>query len=230
MYAAMDIPKAGVFAIRKEQTTMKKFFALIMAVAMMLSCTALADELLAYNYESNVEDWAGKWTLVGAYIGEDFAEEYEVGTSGMIAVKENAIEIEITLDLDGSANDPAGVLVDTANYYHAHVYDLEGTLTFADYADETYTIKSAWDQWPNTTVRGENDGDFNMGPAKTKIKGDDETLHWAEITGVEIEDQDDMKYIGTTADGQLFICYADKNVAKKDEAIGFAYIFNKVAE
>lgn len=211
---------------------MKKFFVLMMAAMMLLSCTAMADELLAYNYESNVEDWQGKWTLVGAYIGEEFAEEYEVTTSGMIPVKENAIAIEITLDLDGSANDPAGVLVDTANYYHAHVYDLVGTLTFAEEIGDAdaYSIKSAWDQWPNTVVRGENDGDFNMGPAKTKIKGGDETLHWAEITGVEIEDMDDMKYIGTNAEGQLFICYADKNVAKKDDAIGFAYIFEKVVE
>ena len=111
---------------------MKKFLVLIMTAVMMLSCTALADELLAYNYESNVEEWQGKWTLVGAYIGEEFAEEYEVSTSGMLPVKENAITIEITLDLDGSANDSAGVLVDTANYYHAHVYDLAGTLTFAE--------------------------------------------------------------------------------------------------
>ncbi len=210
---------------------MKKFLVVIMAAVMMLSCTAMADELIAYKYDTDVTDWEGQWTLVGAYIGEEFAEEYEVGTFGMLEnVKQGAITIDVVLDLDGSANDPAGVLVDTANYYHAHVNDLNGTLTFAaELGDEdVYTVKSAWDQWPNNVVRGEGDGDFGKGPAKTKVKGDDETLHWVEITGVEIEDMDDMKYIGMTTEGQLLLCYADKNVAKKDEAIGFGYIFDKV--
>ena len=34
-----------------------------------------------------------------------------------------------------------------------------------------------------------------------------------------------MKYIGVNTAGQLILCYADDNVAKKDGDVGFAYIF-----
>ncbi len=236
---------------------MKKLFALIMAIVMMLSCAALAETaatddaavdttevvvsiwekdlaaVVTYNYESIIDDWAGPWTLVAAYIGEDYADEYEVDcTPGLLAVPENALIVEIELLLDASANDPSGVLVDTANYYHCHAYDIAGTLTFApEYAGEEaepYTLASIWDQWPNNVVRGEGDGDFNMGPAKTNIRAEDETLFWAALTGIEIEDMDEMKYIGLTQEGYLMICYADKNIAKQEQDVGIAYIFERV--
>ena len=107
---------------------------------------------------------------------------------------------------------------------------LLGTLTFSKEIapdDEPYTVKSAWDEWPNNVIRGENDGDFNYGPAKTHVKGEEDDLYWAAITGVEVEDMDEMKYIGMNKAGQIILCYADDNVAKKDGDVCFAYIFER---
>ena len=219
---------------------MKKFLAVLMVV-LMLPCIAMADDLLSadpaevmtFDRASHGTAWEGKWSLIGAYIGEEFAEEYEVETSGMLPVTAGAVTVVLSTELDASANDKQlGTMVDIASYIHAHVHDLAGVLTFAeDLGDaEEYTVKSAWDEWPNNVVRGENDGDFNYGPARTHVKGEDETLHWAEITGVEIEDMDEMKYIGVNTADQLILCYADDNVAKKDGEVGFAYIFERVVE
>ncbi|MDO5299850.1 MAG: hypothetical protein Q4F18_10515 [Clostridia bacterium] len=216
---------------------MKKFFGLLVAVAMLFSCAALAesavleadiDDVVTFNRESHVTEWEGSWVLAAAYIGEDFAEEYDVDATGLIAVVPNAITMELATILDASANDPQlGTMVDVASYIHGHTHDLSGTMTIsADIADgETYTVKSAWDEWPNNVIRGEDDGDFNYGPAKTHVKGDDDTVHFTEITGVEIEDMEDFKYIGMNNAGQIVLCYSDDNVAKKDGEIGFAYIF-----
>lgn len=220
---------------------MKKFLAVLMLAVMLVPCVATAEDILSadpaevmtFNRESHVTDWEGKWTLAAAYVGEEFAEEYEVDTTGMIAVTPGAINVEITTILDATANDKQlGTMVDVASYIHGHTHDLAGTMTFAaDLGDtEEYTIKSAWDEWPNNVIRGENDGDYNYGPAKTHVKGEDETLHWTEITGVEIEDMDEMKYIGVNNADQLILCYADDNVAKKDGEVGFAYIFVRAAE
>ncbi len=225
---------------------MKKLVALLLVV-LMLPCVVLAEdaakdilsadptEVMTFNREVRVTEWEGKWELVAAYVGEEFAEEYGVDTTGLIAVVPGAATLELTPILDGSANDKElGTMVDVASYIHAHVYDLAGSLTFsAEIADEDdtepYTVKSAWDEWPNNVVRGEGDGDFNYGPAKTHVKGEnDDTLYWDKITGVEIEDIDGMKYIGLNTAGQLILCYADDNVAKKDGEVGYAYIFQRV--
>lgn len=218
---------------------MKKYLALLMLAVLLIPCVALAEsdilsadpeEVMTFNRESHVTEWEGTWVLAAAYIGEDFADEYDVDTTGLIAVVPNAITVELTTILDASANDKQlGTMVDVASYIHGHTHDLAGTMTFsADIADdEPYTIKSAWDEWPNNVIRGENDGDFNYGPAKTHVKGDEDTLYWAEITGVEIEDMEDMKYIGVNNAGQLILCYSDDNVAKKDGEVGFAYIFER---
>lgn len=215
---------------------MKKLFALLLAAVLLVPCFALAEDLLSadpeelmtFDRSSHVTDWEGKWVLAAAYVGEDFAEEYDVAVTGIIPVKENAATLEITTILDASANDKQlGTMVDVASYIHGHTHDLAGVLTFsADITDdEPYTVKSAWDEWPNNVIRGENDGDFNYGPAKTHVKGEEDDCHWEDITGVEIEDIEEMKYIGVNTDGQLILCYADDNVAKKDGDVGFAYIF-----
>ena len=222
---------------------MKKIVALFLFAVLLLPCLALAESdilsadpevLMTFDRESHVTDWQGKWVLVAAYVGETFAEDYEVETSGLLPVVENAITLEITAELDASANDKQlGTMVDVASYIHAHVHDLVGTMTFsADIApdEEPYTVKSAWDEWPNNVIRGENDGDFNYGPAKTHVKGDDDTAHWVDITGVEIEDMDEIEFIGMNTSGQLILCYADDNVAKKDGEVGYAYIFERVTE
>lgn len=209
---------------------MKKILALALALVMIacaaIACAEIADleTALTFDRESHVTSWEGKWVLVAAYVGEDFADEYDVETTGLIEV-EPVITIELSTILDATANDKTlGTMVDVASYIHGHTHDLAGVLTLND---EEYTIKSAWDEWPNNVIRGENDGDFNYGPAKTHVKGDDETLAWAEITGVEIEDMEDFKFIGVGKEGHLILCYSDDNVAKKDGEIGFAFIFER---
>lgn len=229
---------AGVPGTEKECIHMKKLFVLLVAAVMLLSCVAFAEDvdieaMTTFNRESNVTEWEGTWVLTAAYIGEEFAEEYDVETSGLLTVVPNAITLEIAALLDASANDPQlGTMVDVASYIHAHTYDLSGTMTIsAEIAEEDpYTVKSAWDEWPNNVIRGENDGDFNYGPAKTHVKGEDDSVHFTDITGVEIEDMEDFKYIGMNNAGQIVLCYSDDNVAKKDGEIGFAYIFDRVAE
>lgn len=229
---------------------MKKFLALVMAVAMMLSCTAFAepilladfgdpDELMVYNREQYkqypVEDWAGDWVLVAAYVSEAFIEEfeYEDVTAGFYAVPENAIIMNVNPLYDASNTDPlgSGPIVDMANYYHCHTYDLEGTLTFAEQFGEAepYTFANKWEEWIYT-VRGEQDGDFNAGPCKTYFKGEDKDfLRWVDVTGLDFEDMEDMKYIGMNNNGQMVICSASKNIVTNEKAdIFLAYIFEKV--
>lgn len=225
---------------------MKKFLALVMVAAMMLSCAAFAEptlladygteNTLVYNKEiteaAHVTAWAGEWTLVAAYMSEDAIEEFEFEgvEAGFYAVPENAVILTLEALLDASANDPAtGPIVDQANYWHAHTHDLAGVLVFPeDLCEDEFTVKSTWDEW-NNTVRGEQDGDFNYGPAKTHIKGDDDFLFWNELTGFDFEEIEEFKYIGINADGQIIICSATKNIVNNDKAvIMFAYIFDKV--
>lgn len=216
---------------------MKKFLALIMAAMMLLSCVAFAEEAkdpmeidraITTKLETN---WVGEWTLSAAWMGEEFIEDFGVEgvEAGLIEVKPGAITMTIEALLNHCASDKSlGQIVDQAAYLHAHVYCLNGTITFADYPDEEYTIKNEWDEF-GYVVRGEMDGDFNYGPAKTHVKGDDDLLHWTEITGVDYEDQEEVKYIFMNTSGQLVLCYAEKNLTKeKNNTIGFAYIFDKV--
>lgn len=216
---------------------MKKFLALIMAAAMLLSCVAFAEESvnpveIDRTLESRLElAWIGDWTLSAAYIGEEFIDEFGVEgvEPGLLTVTPGAITMTINAELDHCASDRAlGQIVDQGAYLHAHVYCMLGTMAFAGYEDEEYKLESSWDEWAYV-VRGEMDGDFNYGPAKTHIKGDDDLLHWAEITGVEVEDMEEMKYIFINTSGQLVLCYAEKNLTKeKNNTVGVAYIFDKV--
>ncbi len=226
---------------------MKKILALVMAVAMLLSCAAFAEEAEVKNpmevdraAEASLEKaWVdpetltAEWTLVNAWIGEDFIDDYEVEgvEPGLIAVAPGTATMTITAILNECANDPStGPVVDQASYIHAFTYCMEGKLVFAAHEDEAYTWLTHWNEWAYV-VRGENDGDFNCGPAKISIRGEDELLYWTEITGVDYEDQEEMKYMFINTSGQLVLCYADKNIvsnAKNEKTIGIAYIFDKV--
>ena len=187
------------------------------------------DDVLSFDRESPVTDWEGDWVLAAAYIGEDYADENSIETFGLLAVPEAAVKMTVKAVLDGSATgSDAGVMVDQAAYLHAHVYDMEASLTFAEeIADEEATLKLPWDGWL-FTVRGENDGDFNMGVGKlSKVGAEDKSLYFTKITGVESEEIDDenMKYVGMNENGQLIVCYSDDNMVKKDGDVAFAYIF-----
>ncbi len=220
---------------------MKKFVSLLLilllAFAVMVPA-ALADnalleadveEVTTFDRTSPVTDWEGEWVLAAAVIGEDYADENDIDTTGLIAVPEGSVKMSVAALLDASASgSDAGVMVDQASYLHAHVYDMEATVTFAeDITDEEATLKLPWDGWL-FTVRGENDGDFNMGVGKlSKVGADDKSLYFTKVTGVASEEIDDenMKYVGMNEAGQLIVCYSDDNLVKKDGEVAFGYIF-----
>ena len=235
---------------------MKKFLAMIMAVMMLLACAAAEEAKnpveidrgldarlnLAWAWEVTEENPAkaelpkalkGEWTLASAYIGEDFIDEFEIEgvEAGVIAVTPGAITLTIEALLDHCASDASlGQITHQGNYWHDHVYCMAGEMVFAAYPDEEYTLKSNWDEF-SYDARGEMEGDYNYGPAKTKVKGDDDLLHWTELTGIDYEDQEEMKYIFMNTSGQLVLCYADKNITNEKygaEYVGIAYIFDKV--
>lgn len=179
----------------------------------------------------NPETLTADWTLTAAWIGEDFINHYYIDDveAGLISVTPGAITMTINAELDHCASDPSlGQITNQADYWHDHVFCMNGTLTFANHANETYTIKSEWDEF-DYDARGEMKGDYNYGPAKTHLKGDDDFLHWTEITGINYENQEKMKYIFLNTSGQLVLCYAEKNIVNaKNSTIGIAYIFDKV--
>ena len=220
---------------------MKKLFSLLVALVLVLNIgMVLAEEapvvdpetVFDFNRESHVTTWEGEWVLVGAYIGEDFADECDIDVSGLIAVPENAITMTVAALLDNSATgSDEGVMVDQGNYWHAHVYDMLATLTFAeDITDETAELLLKWDGW-EYVVRGEGDGDFNKGIGQlSKISADDKSLYFTAVTGVESEDIDDekVKYVGMNNSDQLIVCYCEKNLIKNDVEVAFGYIFARV--
>ncbi|MBR1686057.1 MAG: hypothetical protein IJ708_13060 [Clostridia bacterium] len=219
---------------------MKKFLSVLLTLCLMLPVLALgeavvdADTVMDFDRESPVTDWVGNWTLVAAYIGEEYAEDNDIEVNGVIAVPENAVKISVEALLDASATgSDAGVMVDQAAYLHAHVYDMEAKVTFSeDITDDEATLKLPWDGW-QYTVRGENDGDFNMGVGKlSKVSADDKSLYFTKVTGVESEEIDDenMKYVGMNTAGQLIVCYSEENLVKKDVEVAFAFIFVRDAE
>ena len=212
---------------------MKKIFALLLAGVMLVGCAAaaVADDVLEFvtegseNTNSFVEGWAGEYKLVGYYVGETFAEDNDVKTTGVVELESDAV-LNLVANLDGSATgSDAGVMVDQAAYYHAHVYDADATLTVGD---EEYEVKCPWDGWI-FEVPGEGVCNYvsSIGKLSKAVKGD----VFMELTGEDNEAFDEnMKYIGMTTEGQLIICYADANLCKKGngEEIGFALIFAPV--
>lgn len=212
---------------------MKKIFALLLAAVMVLGCAsaALADEVLVFVTEgtettnSFTEAWAGEYKLVAYYVGEEFAEENEVETVGLVEL-ESEVALTVEANLDGSATgSSAGVMVDQAAYYHAHVYDVDGKLTVGD--DEV-VIKCPWDGW-TFEVPGEGVCNYTsaIGKLSKAVKGET----FMEITGEENEAfEENMKYIGVTEDGMLVIAFSESNLCKKgnDEEIGFALVFAPV--
>ncbi len=221
---------------------MKKILALVMAVAMLLSCAAFAEEAkdpmeVDRSLEArlnlawvNPEILTQEWTLTAAYISEDFIEEFELEdvTAGLIPMAPGTATMVINAEKNHCASDKAlGQITDQANYWHDHVYCMNGTIVFSAYEDEKYTLKSEWNEW-TYEARGEMDGDYNYGPAKTKVKGDDDFLYWNELVGVDCQEEE-MKYIFMNTSGQLVLCATDGNiVTNPKKAIFFAYIFDKV--
>lgn len=209
---------------------MKKVFSLMLATLMLVGCVAaaMADEVLEFVTEGSegtnsfVEGWAGEYTLVGYYVGEEFAEEYEIETTGLIEL-ESEVTLSVAANLDGSATgSDAGVMVDQAAYYHAHVYDVDAVLAVGE---DEIEIKCPWDGWTyEVPAEGVCNYVSSIGKLSKAVKGD----VFMEITGEDNDAFDEnMKYIGMTVDGQLVICFSESNLCKKgnDEEIGFALIF-----
>ena len=224
---------------------MKKFLSLLLAAMMLLSCVALAENILdadpekvmTFDRKVPVTDWEGEWVLVAAYIGEDYADENDIETTGLIAVPEKAATMTVKAVLDGSATgSDAGVMVDQAAYIHTHVYDIEATLQFdASITEDTAALKLPWDGWDWTkdeewTGWTEGSSYTSKGVGKlSKVSAEDKSLFFCKVTGVESEEiaDENMKYMGMNEDGQLIVCYSDDNMVKKDGDVGFAYIFVK---
>jgi len=181
---------------------------------------------------AHVTSWVGEWVLVAAYLSEGGIEEYDLDAEeGFYAVPENAVFLNLEALYDASANDPSGPLVDVANYFHAHCYDMNGTITLPEDIDEDgYKVKNVWSDWASN-VRGNADGDFNFGPAKVTIKGEDDYIYWNELTGFDFDEIEEFKFIGMNLDGQIVITACEKNpVTKPDTDVWFALVFDKVAE
>ncbi|MBR6667215.1 MAG: hypothetical protein IKL25_02455 [Clostridia bacterium] len=179
---------------------------------------------------AHVTSWAGEWVLVAAYVSEGGLEEYDLeGEAGFYAVPADTMFLTLEPAYDASANDPSGPLVDVANYFHAHCYDLNGKITLPEDIDEDgFKVKNVWSDWASN-VRGNADGDFNFGPAKVTIKGDDDYLYWNELTGFDFEEIEEFKYIGMNLDGQIVIAACEKNpVTKPDTEVWFALVFDRV--
>lgn len=198
-----------------------------------------ANVFAAYAGTAHASNWIGQWELVAAYISEDFIDENDVedAEAGFIVPKmDKAVLMTIELVLDGSANDKSlGVMIDQGAYWHGHAHDMVATLTFAEELGlGTVTAKSIWDQWSSTKAVGEQTGFFNFGPTKVSVMADkksDTLMAWEDITGVEIEDQEKMKYIGMTESGYMVLCYSDSNITTKEDAdMGICYIFARVEE
>ena len=224
---------------------MKKIFALILAALMVLPCFVSAEnileadpeEVMTFDRKALVTDWEGEWVLAAAFIGEDYADENDIKTTGLIAVPENAVKMTVTPVLDGSATgSDAGVMVDQAAYIHTHVYDIEATLQFdASITEDTAALKLPWDGWDWTkdeewTGWTEGSSYTSKGVGKlSKVSAEDKSLFFCKVTGVESEEiaDENMKYMGMNEDGQLIVCYSDDNMVKKDGDVGFAYIFVK---
>ena len=222
---------------------MKKFLSLLLAAMMLVSCVAFAESILdadpekvmTFDRKVPVTDWEGEWVLVAAYIGEDYADENDIKTTGLIAVPEKAITMTVKAVLDGSATgSDAGVMVDQAAYIHTHVYDIEATLQFdASITEDTASLKLPWDGWDWTkdeewTGWTEGSSYTSKGVGKlSKVSAEDKSLFFCKVTGVESEEiaDENMKYMGMNEDGQLIVCYSDDNMVKKDGDVGFAYIF-----
>ena len=224
---------------------MKKFLSLLLAAMMLVSCVAFAESILdadpetvmTFDRKVPVTDWEGEWVLVAAYIGEDYADENDIKTTGLIAVPEKAITMTVKAVLDGSATgSDAGVMVDQAAYIHSHVHDIEAKLAFdASITDDEATLKLPWDGWDWTkdeewTGWTEGSSYTSKGVGKlSKVSAEDKSLLFCKVTGVESEEiaDENMKYMGMNEDGQLIVCYSDDNMVKKDGDVGFAYIFVK---
>ena len=224
---------------------MKKFLSLLLAAMMLVSCVALAESILdadpekvmTFDRKVPVTDWEGEWVLAAAYIGEDYADENDIETTGLIAVPEKAATMTVKAVLDGSATgSDAGVMVDQAAYIHTHVYDIEATLQFdASITEDTAALKLPWDGWDWTkdeewTGWTEGSSYTSKGVGKlSKVSAEDKSLFFCKVTGVESEEiaDENMKYMGMNEDGQLIVCYSDDNMVKKDGDVGFAYIFVK---
>ena len=224
---------------------MKKSLSLLLAAMMLVSCVAFAESILdadpekvmTFDRKVPVTDWEGEWVLAAAYIGEDYADENDIKTTGLIAVPEKAITMTVKAVLDGSATgSDAGVMVDQAAYIHTHVYDIEATVQFdASITEDTASLKLPWDGWDWTkdeewTGWTEGSSYTSKGVGKlSKVSAEDKSLFFCKVTGVESEEiaDENMKYMGMNEDGQLIVCYSDDNMVKKDGDVGFAYIFVK---
>lgn len=194
---------------------MKKFLLVLLAFALMLPVCANAEQVkeLTLNYEVTPVDYVGTWNLSAAY---------EID-NGILEVPADACTVVIETELLENK------LVDMANYLHADVHNLRGTMSFnlEGVKVEPYECVSYWDSF--TTAKPIKEGECEVkGANKFKIRDDDQGVFFDVITGIVVEDIELMEFIGINEDGQLVIGYSDENPRRDPEAEWlYAYLFTK---
>ena len=198
---------------------MKKALLVLLVFAICLPLAVCAEEAeqsnpLALRFDARPLDYEGTWKLSSAYEQE----------KGVLEVPEDAC----TVTLEGELL--VNQMVDMARYVHANVYQLNGMMTFQKPEEAEYKLKCNWDTFTKVDILGEGKCE-QYGANKVRISTKDEELFFSELTGVEVEDMELMKYIGMNEQGQLVIGYSESNVHKKPDAPWlYAYLFDKVVE
>lgn len=201
---------------------MKKFLAVLLALALMIPAFAMGEDIanVVLDYSCDLSNYEGNWVLTGAYTPD----------GGYVEIADG----QATVDLTVMVNE--GKLVDEAAYIHADALYLKGTMTAVIDGEEIeYSITNDWSDFPNAIVHGE--GDYEQhGAAKVRVRqDDDEIVHFEDLTGLssEIADEDEEypSAIGLNAAGQLVLGYSEDHIENDDEAVfEYAFVFTKVVE
>lgn len=181
-------------------------------------------EPTAIFHGSNVEDYAGTWTLVQVYADGATADAVE-----------NAATIELTLTEDPSE------LVDEAAYIHNRVYNMSGILTFGiDAINEelaaedvdAYKGSTAWSDWPQGAVVTEGNWYEQPGAATMRFQDIDICgLFLDQIAGIDadIDTTERTLIIGQNNQGQLLLGYSEEHLERPGTEGDWTYclIFDK---
>lgn len=186
---------------------MKKVLTLLVSALLLMSCLAIAEDkasVVEIDRAAVMEDFAGNWVVTSAYTSSD----------GEVAVLKDSVYLDLKILTEYN------VLVDTVNYRHADVSNLQGELSFnIEGVDlDPYRSNASWNM-------------FGIGASRIKIRDDDEGLFFEEVTGIVIEDVELMGVIALNSKGQLILGYSEDHIEDDVEAdFEYAYVFDKVAD
>lgn len=179
-------------------------------------------EPTAIFHNSNVEDYAGTWTLTQVYADGATAD-----------AQADAMTIELTLTEDPSE------LVDEAAYIHNRVYNMSGIITYnldsindqlAEEDLDVYKGSTAWSDWPQGAVVTEGNWYEQPGAATMRFQDIDiYGLFLDELAGVDADTTERTLIIGMNNQGQLLLGYSDEHLERPGTEGDWAYclIFDK---